>query len=217
MISLDTSVNGGNNNTAQFWNYTHVIGAGAGNFLIVGHISQTSLGVQTVTYGAGQAMTQIDVQANPGNNLAVSLWYLVNPAQGSHTIQFGEFNSGYCTEAFSISYFGAGGLDSTNKGNANANNITVSTTVVKSNCWLVGVAGGRSNPISTASSNVTDRQSGVINAPAGGVGVISDSNATVGTGSQSIAFTDDGTNIAAVIASIFPFISKDNGLFMVSD
>lgn len=155
-----------------------------------------------VTYN-GTAMTLANKrQDNAGNNCYIYLFYLVNPSTGANNVVVSASatpNIQMC--AASASYTGVsqtGQPDSnTNKSSTSAT-MTMTTTVVASNCWLVGAT---SNFRATsASTGTTNRQQ-----VAGDPFTISDSNGTVGTGSQSLVWTQsDGTISAQTIASFSP-------------
>lgn len=88
--------------------------------------------------------------------------------------------------------------DSTNgsdNGGAKTSSLTLSTTVVASNCWLVGsIYGGGSY---SGGSGTTKRTTSFSTA-------IMDSNGTVGTGSQSLVMNQGNDFVAANIVSIAP-------------
>lgn len=85
--------------------------------------------------------------------------------------------------------------NSTNGGSQTAA-LTISTTVVASNCWLAGsIYGGGSY---TAGTGTTQRTTGI-----GGFSIM-DSNATVGTGSQSLVMNQANDFVTANIVSIAP-------------
>lgn len=141
-------------------------------------------------------MTLLQDQAQAGVN-GNQLYILPGPATGAHTL---ALTGGAAIDA--ASYTGAaqaGQPDSSNKaGLGAASSITVSTTVVASNCWLVGGAAGSSSTAITGGTGTTVRATDTQG------GAVGDSNATVGTGSQSLVFNDGVQLWAATIASIAP-------------
>jgi len=135
----------------------------------------------------GVSMTQLGTwQNNTG------LFYLINPATGTHTVTLTTSNSGTTFRMVAASYTGVkqtGFPDSSATGNSTSNPVTPTTTVVASNCWVVGVVNGSGSGHYT--SNKTDRREGFASsAGAGSISLIlSDTNGTVATGSQGITFS----------------------------
>jgi hypothetical protein len=142
------------------------------------------------------AMTVIQDQATAGVN-GCQLFYLVAPSTGTNNI----VETGQSGAIAATSYSGAaqtGQPDSSAKNQAiAASSVTTSTTVVASNCWLVGAAGNAGGEM-TAGTGTTRRAF-----DAGG-NVIGDSNGTVSTGSQSLQFNGGVSNYAMVVASFAP-------------
>jgi hypothetical protein len=139
--SVSSSSNGTNGSTIS---WSHTI-ASSNAVLIVGAVSRAALDanrpVAGVTYN-GLALTRIRQDDEPVNNVYASLWYLVNPPTGAHTIivTYG----GVVTEAF-----GGGasftGVDQSAPIFANAGyaqpSVTNSTQTINSvaNGWVVDI------------------------------------------------------------------------------
>ena len=170
-----------------------------GIILTQGNVSATN-SITAITWG-GVSMTLIDGAQVPSDRY-MSAWYVLNPSSsGAISMTGGAFWDWY-----SWYYTGAlqsGQVDSTNHGTSSASTtITVATTVVASNCWTVMCqADGVGNV--TYSTNV-----GVMRLSSSPTSqAISDSNGTVGTGSQSTTLTRTGTSgHAGVNFSIAPFV-----------
>ena len=98
--------------------------------------------VSGVTYN-GVAMTKV-AAVNKQTNDEMSLWYLINPATGSNNVVMTTSSAASNMGSCCASYTGAsqsGGIDSSNSGTANPNTtLTVSTTTIADNCWVVGTA-----------------------------------------------------------------------------
>lgn len=132
------------------------------------------------------AMTKIAAVQVPTDRWT-SVWYVVNPAS-STTI---SFTGGTFWRSYSMYYTGAkqtGQPDSSNTGTSAASTaISVATTVVASDSWLVmmqkDATGGQTYSASNAIS--TMRQA----ADDGGI-AIADSNGSVSTGSQTGTLTN---------------------------
>ena len=87
----------------------------------------------------------------------------------------------------------------TNSGSS-VTTFTLTTTVVASNCWLVACSRN------TSGSDVTISGQGSIRLNESGAvgGIAYDSNGTVGTGAQSLVFTQGSANVGGVIVSLAP-------------
>lgn len=153
-----------------------------------------------VTYN-GVSATRIGDAVNSTPDYYLSLFYLINPATGSNTIT-GSVASGSVSLGYSIysSAKQSGQPNSSNTLVVDTNSLTQSpaTTVVASNCWLVGVGRFTAGTTSTGGHNISNLNQANF----------ADSNGVVGTGSQSIAWSTDTTStFAGVIASIAPAAS----------
>ncbi len=140
----------------------------------------------------GVALTQVKTSSGGGSN---SIWVLAGAPTGTHAVQvtraFGH-TAGDCTAAASY-YTGTNGTqpDSSNNGTTSTSPLTLSDTVVASGCWLVGWATVHETLASTFTSNFTDRQTFNEGSLGAYINCFSDTNGTVGTGSQSIVFSAD--------------------------
>ena len=147
-------------------------------------------------------MTKIGAVQTPGDRW-ISAWWVANPASGT-TI---SFTGGTFWRSFSFYYTGAKQTsqpDSFNTGTStNSTVISVATTVVASDCWLImcqkDSVGGETY---TPSDSLASMRA---NADAGGL-AIADSNTTVATGSRTGTLT--GSNATAehggIVFSIAP-------------
>lgn len=162
--------------------------------------------VSTISFN-GVALTKVNsiTAAVEGATQDGELWYLVAPATGTHTITVTLTGSVSHMASSAFSYTGVdqtNPIDSNNTGQNNTGTatFTLSTTVVKSNCWLVGGAMARDSGPPGAGSGTTLRG---LNSGSWTTGA--DSNGTVGTGSQSLSFTHASGKWPVVnIASIAP-------------
>jgi len=153
--------------------------------------------VSGVTWG-GVSMTRINRRASGTQNLYT--YYLANPSSAaSVVISCSATSAGIYGHA--LYYTGAsqtGIPDSQNTGAATSN-LTLSTTVVGTGCWLVSVARNALNGIPTAGTGTTVRENDAAYAIATG-----DSNGTVGTGSQSMGWNSGSGETWGCIYSIAP-------------
>lgn len=157
--------------------------------------------ISAVTWN-GVSMTKIGVAQTPGGDRFCSAWYVVNPAS-STTI---SFTGGSFWRSYSFYYTGAkqsGQVDSSNTGTSSGSTaITIATTVVATDCWYVMCQKDGTGGATYSGSGVLSSMRA--NADAGGIS-IGDSNAVVGTGSQSGTLTAAGTSQHGAVAfSIAP-------------
>lgn len=156
--------------------------------------------ISAVTWD-GVAMTKVAAVQTPSDRYA-SLWRVANPASGAAI----AFTGGSFWRSFSFYYTGAaqtGQPDSSNTGTSSGSTaISVASTVVASDCWLVmcqkDATGGATYTPSNALASMR------ANADAGGI-AIADSNGAVSTGSQTGTLTGPGTGAhGGIVFSIAP-------------
>ena len=157
--------------------------------------------VSSVTYN-GVSMTLISKTNVGGDNTQASyLYYLINPSTGSNTLSVSTSTSVTGLQVQGASYTGvnqSGQPDSYNTGNTSSP-LTISTTTVANNCWLVGTAASSSGATLNAGTGTTLRS-------LAGRQVAFDSNgAKSPAGSYSLQCTSS-TPLGGVIASIAPFV-----------
>lgn len=178
-------------------------------FLIIAG-SSGSQPASAPTYN-GVAMTQIGTEQEI-SGMRTSIWYLVNPAEGTNTVSV--THGGGSGAIVTASYTGAsqtGVPDSVGFNAGIVSSLTVTTTVVAENCWLWGGFNDIGGTI-TAGSGTTERHSVI-----GGDYEVSvtDSNGTVGTGSQSQTASD--TAIVQGWAVSFAPAAEGGGAQMTAD
>lgn len=199
-IAFDAASGANTASNASSINWNHTI-AGSDTVLFV--FVETGNNSPTVTFN-GVSMTQMLTDNTSG--YYSYLFGLVAPSSGTHTVVV-TLNSGTnVIVGSSASYTGMNQSltpDSSNTGNAfGAGNVTLTTTVVGSNAWLImGAGGGVGTPMS-AGSGTTMRDSQANAVPIGDG--LCDSNGTVGTGSQSLTILNSSPIMSAVIVSMLP-------------
>lgn len=172
-------------------------GGGAGN------VSGTGSTYASVTMSESQS----GIGSSPTSNGAMHLFVLGNPASGANTYQClrntsrGDILDFRANVANYTGCSATGQPDSHNSsapGGGTTTPYTVSTTVVLSNCWLVGYFNSPSGFTFSGGTGTTVRSG----TPFRQV----DSNATVGTGSQSLQVTWSGgaDEMYAIVYSIAP-------------
>lgn len=189
---------------------------GSQRFLVVEvDMSTNGAGAPTgVTYN-GVAMTLMGTIFSYGQ-----VWYLANPASGANNVVV-DLNNTIFYRVYSRSYTGVAQtspIDSFLNTNASSTtSVTAPTTVVASNCWLLGfgINGGPNTATQTIGSNRTDRngKNNAVALPTDANSSIADSNGTIATGSQSIIFSQlTGANsfnstFRAMAYSIKPYVA----------
>lgn len=198
-IAFDAASQGNRGTTdATSITFAHTC-AGSDRILFVSALSNGAGGdiVNSATYN-GVACTKV-TSLNLTGNQWMSLWYLIAPATGANNIVIGVSGSSEGLYGMGASYTGAkqsGQPDSSNTGTA-IGNLTISTTVVASNCWLFSFARNASAGLPTAGTGTTIRGTGVAFEQG-------DSNGVVGTGSQSMGWNSAAGTTGAVIVSFAP-------------
>lgn len=197
LIALDISSTGGVV-TASTNSWSHTC-TGTNRILFVGTSGNTST-CTGITYN-GVAMTSIGTTSTGSNNAA--LFYLINPASGSNTIQV-TYSGSNTFGAHAISYtsaqqFGVPDASNTNS-NSGVTSISASVTTVLNNCWLV-CAGDTSASDASAGANTTLRQ---VTGNASRRTYMGDSNSaqTIGSHSQNVTCSSGGNTM--IVASFAP-------------
>lgn len=145
------------------------------------------------------------------NGVRVGQWfYMINPPTGSQTVD--PKNSGNFDGATVIVFSGVHQttpIDSSGSATNQASPMTLTTTVVAANCWLVGggyVDTGGANTAGGSFDNTTLSST----SPA-----IAHSNGVVATGSRSGTFTHAAAQWGGIVLSIAPAVAAfvEEGLF----
>jgi hypothetical protein len=106
-IAFDSSSSFGGNGVSLTW--AHTVGSGSNRILIVGVSIHTTGSINSVTY-AGVNLTKVGSISNIGV-ISSELWYLVNPASGTHDV--------IVTASESVLNLAAGGMSYTGVDQAN--------------------------------------------------------------------------------------------------
>lgn len=202
-IVRDATGNGNTVGTSLTFAHTCTGSSGLGLFVAVlnsGNVTPTS-----VTYN-GVAMAFV-VRRTASFSQGMSIWFLASPATGTHNVVV-TFAGSQSILAFSASYTGVSSTqpDSSNSGADGVGQAPwqISTTVVASNCWLMGFIYASGSGINSAlvSGHQLGSSSNFLGTP--DAEVFGDSNGTVSTGSQSFGIVNDGTRGEIVLISIAP-------------
>ena len=160
---------------------------GSDLLLIVGILTNdTTDKVTGVTYNS-VAMTRLASYQSVTNNFFGFTYYLLSPATGANNIVASRSDSGLigCMGASYTGVSQSGFPDSHASGTDALGDFSATTTVVAANCWLWANVRSNNNISGVGAGASTTIRQNVFTS----VGVMADSNATVGTGSQSLNFT----------------------------
>lgn len=205
-IAFDTATgrNSQSGGTSFSWNHTCT---GSNLILFVGVTVSTTDLAPSATYNS-VSMTLVDKVQTPSGRWSY-LFVLVGPATGTNSVSVSASSApSDFWLTYSASYTGAkqsGQPDSFNHGTATGvagtTGLTVSTTVVASNCWLIMYGDNTDNNVDGGTSTLRATPNSQ---------AIGDSNATVGTGSQSLKFTvsTGSGNFGQIIASFAPALAS---------
>lgn len=154
----------------------------------------------------GVAATLIGTAYNFTGTQYLYAYYLLNPPTSSvaYTLTTDDIGADRDCELHALIYSDAaqsGQPDSNNTGTGTPT-ATLSTTVVAANCWLVSAARNVDFGVPTASTGTTARSTAFDTAFASG-----DSNGTVGTGAQTMAWTAGSGATSGLIISIAPAVA----------
>lgn len=211
-IAFDAATNGGYNGN----NYSHTCTGANGALIAI--VTRLTGGTPTVTYN-GVSMTLVGSRAST-LGWTTFIFVLLGPSTGSNTVTIGTTGSDWTSGVTSYTGIKQSGFPDSSantEGAAATSPVTGTTTVVASNCWTwaVGFIASSSGPY-TLGSDKTDRVTGAISGSNGEKYVIADSNATVGTGSQSIVFTGGGSGnfrISVFILSMEPAVDATSATY----
>ncbi len=185
----------------------HTIGAGSNMMLVVG-ICETSGSSDTVlssvTYN-GVAMTRFP-NGFAAKNARVWMYYLANPASGTHNI-VATFNASLVPSVGGISYSGVSAIPdggANNTSGPGASSVTVNLTTTADNCWTVGLAhADGASPSYTSGVTARGTLSNDNNK-------LADSNAAkTPAGVYSMVFSATNSSFEAILVSLAPFTVAD--------
>lgn len=191
-IAVDASskVAVGANNQARSWSHT-TTGSNTIMFNDLGAtFSSSNPGITSVTGTYNSvSLTTIYTATNTGSYAGDGFMYLIAPTTGTNTVYNTMVIGGgdWQLTCAVVTYSGAkqtSPIDSSAKQDSyNTQTVTATTTVVGSNCWLVGLlSNGNQSPLSYGGVT-TARQTQIQ------YGTLVDSNGTVGTGTQTLSAT----------------------------
>lgn len=184
--------------------FSHVAASGSGLFVAVYDYGGGPN--PTATYD-GVSMTHVLSFTHAGN--IMHLYFLSNPSSGTHNIIVTRSGNLFAFAAISASYtvISSSQPDSSSTSTVTSSSMTASTTVVASNSWLLGISANiNGSSYASYASNLTDRRKTTFTTNSDNIAfILSDSNSTVGTGSQSINYSGGGNAVlSTILISIAP-------------
>lgn len=149
----------------------------------------------------GNATTMIRDEVQSGQNFH-AFYYLSPPTASTAYTQTTSITAGVgiAVDIYSGALQSAGVIDSSAFIASGAVPRTFSTTVVDSDCWLWSMARNINTGVIAPHTGTTGRTNGTLHDTG-------DSNGTVGTGSQSLAWTDSSGNAYGMVVSISPAVA----------
>jgi hypothetical protein len=182
--------------------YAHTV-SGTDRILFVSVIATTGSSALAATYN-GVSCTRIGSEvATPTSGSRLALFYLINPATGTHNVVASCTGVVAVVGGSSASYTGAkqtGQPDANNSATGSSLTASTAVTVVGTGCWIVSGLINDADNFANTGTNYSKR------APTGSASsiTIGDSAGTVGTGSQTVSVTinSGSPNWAIVSASI---------------
>lgn len=174
-------------------------------FVIYNKVSgSTTLGNVTVN-GSTTGVTQMgsEFQATGDDVWYMRAYYFNNPSTSSVAYAAAASGTEPAVKIITLMYSGASTTQPDSQGDDTAatNTVTMSTTVVASNCWLVSAAVQRGESGAPSAGTGTTSRTNNGTDWAGG-----DSNTTVGTGAQTMQWngTASATHVGGIIISLAP-------------
>lgn len=216
-IALDTTANIIDvGNTPQSASYTCT---GTNRYLMLAGLADTTATFTSFSYNSVNATLIATKQKTAGNTYTIGMYGQGNPASGANTATL--TTSTGLVRAAANSYSGAQQTDAADSSGTNENTsattLTVSTTVVATNCWLIGLFFNNQAEAKTAGAGTTARSPFVQTPLSSSQGMTCDSNATVGTGSQSLVGNGNGAaaDWVGIAMSIAPSAAVVSGGIML--
>lgn len=200
-IGYETSNKAGNGSAGQTSLTVTITNSGSNRLQTMAGYSSTV----TSATADGAAMTVVATRDVSGA-AHIEMWRKVAPTSGSSINVVANFGSSEGIAWVAACYSGVdqtNPIDSSNSGDSGGGfttGVSVSTTVVLPNCWLVGIfLNDQNNVVNAGSGTLRQTQSSGYQ----GVGWI-DSNGTVSTGSQSLSSSHVSGRCGGIVASIAP-------------
>lgn len=217
-IAFDAAASGATNSGVSSLTYSHTCTGSNLSLTVFVDYQAADLTITGATYnGVAMSVYFPDTLYNSARKWA--FFHLEGPSTGANNIVVSM--SGTTTQrlgACSVSHTGAaqsGQPDSSNSDTTvrSVTSYSHSTTVVAANCWLIGSTFSGNLPTAGAGTTIRTTEPSPFDDPIR----LSDSNGTVGTGSQSLAWTQTPANqFAGFIVSLKPFVAPViNGNFLM--
>lgn len=183
--------------------WTHVCGATATEIVVGATIFNGSTNVITaVTYG-GQSLTLVGFIPSDNDSAGgIALYHLTNPPTGSNTVSV-SFTGGGNTNAGSISFTGSSGIGTAVTGFSNATSVSASVTNTTTGGMVTAAAsyGGTQLNTFSGTNGVTVQWQHPGSGNSGSDNGVGGTVASTGGGaSQTVGFSDTGTDFWGIVA-----------------
>ena len=205
-IAFDAVTKNSTIDTGTSYSFSHTC-TGSNRLLVVSVNGNGTDTITGITYNS-VAMTLVDKQATPTDRWNYT-FYLLNPDTGAHNVTVTSSGAFTGSAATAHSYTGvkqSGQPDSSAKNTATAaSDITVSTTTIADNCWLIGTCGTSYASVQSGNAGTTIRGT-----DAGGVAAYDSNGLKTPAGSFSLSVHDShggGDNMALLTASFAPYVA----------
>lgn len=173
--------------------------AGATLGLLFLNFNDVTTTISSITWGAGNNMTQIAIVRYNGNR-TIALWAINNPPSGVQTISVNR-NATIATIDFAMTYTGTdtATLPSNTANNATASATTLSKTITtaKANSWVVNLAYELVGNTAAYTVGATRRLGN--NGAGGSSRIVGDSNSALSAGNYTDTFTWTGSGSAGIL------------------
>ena len=183
--------------------WTHTCAAGATELMVGATIFTGSTNVITaVTYNSVSMSLVGFTQSGAGGAGGVAMYHLANPSSGANTVSV-TFTGGNNTNAGSMSFTGSSGLGTAVTNTANAASVSASVAGTTTGGMVAAACcyGGTAIITITGTNSVTTQweHNGTTNSGAdnGAGGTVA---STGGGASQTVGFTDTGTDYWGIVA-----------------
>lgn len=204
-ITFDAATSGGTISGATTFTFNHTVTSTANTILFVTLYGGDGVDVNpTVSYN-GVAMTQIEKVI--GTNHYLYLYYLINPAPGTHTVS-STWSPAHFMSGGAASYAGVAQTNPLNatttatQANGVSNNMTTTLTTTVDNSWSI-LVGTNDTGANTAGASSTARTNTSISWD-----IFDTNGGKTPAGSQSMGFNSGTTGRkASVMAAFSPYVA----------
>jgi Tfp pilus assembly protein PilX len=206
-VTYDTASSGTSASNTSTLSWSHTVANQSSRVLVVGvtakNNTSATCNASTVTYN-GAAMTKISQNVTSTTPyVCASLWYLDNPASGTHTVSVTWSASLTNKSGGAVGLYGvkAGGPEASSSSSSTSGATSTSLTTLTSNAWVVDVfgSGSAANNLAPAAGQTVrwTQDSGAAESSGTSTKPVS------APGSTSVTWTQTGVTRSAAVAAAF--------------